>query len=147
VDIPPEDQTTLVRVDVEGLAGFAKELRAEVDSHLRPYLDELIRTYQEGPRFGPSVQSENIAAARAHYQRCLGQMINQLYAFARGGTVLADAADIIVQHYRDADALAAASVAAVKDAVTAAERATPFEVPVDPLYVDNRVSVNGRGAM
>jgi hypothetical protein len=147
VEMPPDDQAAAVHVDVHGLADFATDLRAEIDKNLRPYLNELINIYRSGPRFGPLIDSANVRAARSHYQDCLGQIINQLDACARGGATLADAADLIAQRYRDADALAGATVASVTAAVQDASQSHRAAAPMQPADSDMGVIRNGRGAL
>ncbi len=144
--LPPDDQATAVHVDVRGLADFATDLRAEIDKNLRPYLNELINIYSGGARFGPLIESPNVQAARSHYQDCLAEIINQLDTFARAGTILADAADLIVQRYRDADLSAATTVSAVTDAVRDASRSQPPTPPLSPTDSGMGVIRNGRGA-
>jgi hypothetical protein len=124
-EIPPEDDTVAITVDVAGLADFSRELRTEIESHLRLYLTELVTAYQAGPGFGRQLTSPNVSAARSHYTDCLLQMISQLTAVGNAGLVLAEAAALIAQRYGDADALAAASVGAVNDAVALAGLTSP----------------------
>ncbi len=143
-ELPTEDATTTITVDVSGLADLAEQLRVEVNAHLRPYLPELVYAYRTGVQFGRHLPSGNLSAVAAHYNRCLAQIVDQLDRFARAGLVLADAAALIAKRYGDADALSGVSLAAVNTAITAATGSIPQGTSLvgDP----SPVTINGQEA-
>lgn len=135
-----------ITVDVVGVTDFATELRHEVDANLRPFLADLVRIYNLGVNVGNGVPSPNMLAARTHYQECLASIIGQLDALARGGAILADAAAITADQYRNADVSASTSLDQLDTALAAAETANPEIGP--KINSDGTISVmvNGRWA-
>jgi hypothetical protein len=144
-DIPPEDSGAPIRVDLTGLADFAAHLRATVDGRLRPYVTEYVSALRSGSGFGHGVSSPNVGAARSHYTDCLDSMVNQVSALGTAGLVLANAAELIVARYGDADALASVSVEAVTAAVSQATQSTP-DLPRVPTTGQPPVSLTRKAA-
>jgi hypothetical protein len=137
------DEPTPLRIDLDGLADFATQLQHEVDANLQPYLVELIRSYNLGVTVGAGLPTPGMTRVRQHYQKCLASIIEQLNSFALAGSVLADAAHRIAARYRDADALAHASLTDVQDALTAASSAHPDPVTM-PSTPDQPITINRR---
>jgi hypothetical protein len=142
VKIAPDDPAAPpIKVDIDGLADFAKELRHEVEANLQPYLAALIRDYMLGAGFGYGVDSPNVAACRMYYHSCLAGTIKQLNAFAWAGAVLADTAELIATQYRNADELTHSTVEALNTAIGAAVQNNPLPTAnTDTSWI----SINGR---
>jgi hypothetical protein len=140
-ELPPEDSTTPLRVDVDGLSDFARQLRNTVESRLRPYVTEQVSAFRSGTEFGRQVESPNVSAARSHYTDCLAEMVDLLASVGTAGLVLAEAAELIARRYSEADGLAAASVESVGEALALAN-ATTMGLPA-VSQEPGSVTVNG----
>ncbi len=145
--LPPGHEAATVHVDVAGLADLAAKLRLDVDQQLRPYIGELIRTYNYGVGFAHGVPGPNAQVARAHYNDVLAQIVNQLQLLAWGGAVLADAARRVADRYGDADGLAAAKVEDVKAILALASRSIPQAQPLPSNATDSHVANKGLEAL
>jgi len=139
------DDPQPVRVDIDGLFGFARELRGELDAGLRPWVLELINTYNYGVQVGAGLPSPSMAMIQRQYQLCLARIIEQLENFVLTSAVLADAAELIAQRYSDADGLAAAPLADIQAALAAAQYANPNPLTM-PTRPDKPILVIGQEA-
>jgi len=106
-----------IEVDVSSLAKLAKALREEVDGNLWPHAKKVGNTLDPGEDALPDRPGlPEWQAARSQYLDGRDRSIYLLDVYARATSGIAEAAELIVRRYQDADALAQATVADVKDA-------------------------------
>jgi hypothetical protein len=128
--IAPDDPAP-VHVNLAGLTDFATQLRADVLDPLRQKVPELIDAYGVGVTIADGLPTPAMTQVRRHYQECLASMVDQLNHFVLAGSILADAATLMADRYRDADALSHSSLTDVQEAIKAATEKSP-EPTTDP---------------
>jgi hypothetical protein len=94
----------------DGLKSFSDNLRGQLDSHLWPEGDAIGTAFRAGIPFGFRTVSPAVDAARQIYHQRLGESLRVLDAVLHNSEVLAQAAITMLEHYEDADALAAAGM-------------------------------------
>ncbi len=106
-----------IEVDVSSLAKLAKALREEVDGNFWPHAKQVGDTLDPGQDALPDRPGlPEWQAARSQYFDSRDHAIYLLDVYARATSGIAEAAELIVQRYQDADALAHATVSDVRDA-------------------------------
>jgi len=111
---------TGVEVDVSGLDRFAGSVQGELEANFQPQAVGLMKVYAVGSHFGIGHSSSDVRRARERHTECLQAAVNQLAGYANATQILVDAARTVAARYRDTDALAAANVLEVRQALNAA---------------------------
>lgn len=109
-----------IEVDLGTLGQFAKALQDEVEQNFRPHAARLVNSLDPGQ--DPFRRSEGfleLTAAWYSYADSRDRAIQLLSAYASATSILASAAQLIVQRYGDSDAFAAAQADDVQAAFAA----------------------------
>lgn len=126
-----------IAVDVRGVSEFARFVRSDADSGLRPQAARLAALCCTGSRFGSAVPSANLGWARDRHDEALIRARDLLEAYIRATDVLVGAAHAIAARYADTDALAKARVEEVEPMLSAAIAAAQSAVEL-PGQADDR---------
>jgi hypothetical protein len=111
------DKDRPIEVDVSSLAKFAKALRDELEWSFRPQASWVIDTIDPGVEaLPPKPGIQEWEMARTQYTDGRNRAISLLNAYHFATVLIADAADLIAQRYRDSDAYAKATAADVRGA-------------------------------
>jgi hypothetical protein len=106
-----------IDVDVSGLDKFAGSIEGELQANFEPQAIGLMRIYQTGSYFGMGHESPDVQAARERYTTCLQAAVNQLAGYANATQILIEAARMVAARYRGTDALTAANMLEVQNAL------------------------------
>ncbi len=109
-----------IEVDPSGLDRFAGAIEDEVEGNFRPHTHDLFAVYELGVRFGAGHISADVLAAREKHHQCLQGAADQLASYINASQILIRVARQIAKNYGAADAMAAASIKEIDDALGAA---------------------------
>ncbi len=99
-----------VTVDTQALDDFAAAMVSGVQGNIVPNGDRLASTFATGVQFGAGNPSVDVQALIVKYYECLQAINEQLYTYEVYAKTLVEAAYQISRNYKDADALAKASL-------------------------------------
>ncbi len=125
-----------IAVDTQALDDFAAAMVTGVQGNIAPNGDRLASTFAMGVQFGARNPSADVQALIAKYYECLQAINEQLYAYEMYAKTLTDAAQQIRLNYKDADALARASLEDIYNllAIANAEATQPGLGPRDARF-------------
>ena len=92
-------------VDLDAVRSFGAGLRADLNAHLSPEHDQILRTFVDTPTFGSRTASPDVQAAATAYHRKLIELLDLMDTFVHNGAVFVQAAEEVVAAYAEADAL------------------------------------------
>lgn len=103
-------------VDIDSLVAFANALRAEHEQDFRPHVREVFDGMSAEPA-GPDARFVELAEAMTHHREMLVLTTTALVNHDKAITAFVDAAHTISEEYRGADAMSAAKVSDVNEAL------------------------------
>jgi hypothetical protein len=118
-------------VDLGAVRAFGTDLQSDLDGHLSPENDRILRAFVDTPIFGARTASPAVQMAAQTYHRQLIAMLGLVDTFLHNGAILAQVAEEVANAYAEADEFSAVSFqgvletaeATVTAAATAAHRA------------------------